>query len=147
MALNIQEYAESMGISTQAVYSSLKRYKNELNGHITNGYNHKNQKTKVLDEFAINFLNEHRDKRTHTAKSVYENDNKNYLMLREQVATLQNALLTKQDEYIKEQEQHLQDVKDLNEEIKKLQQRVIELQSAAGQEPPIQKGFWERLFK
>lgn len=149
MALNITEYAQSMGLSTQAVYNSIKRYHKELEGHITQGKNHKNQKTQVLDDFAVDFLNQHRDKKANTGKATQENTNKNYLLLREQVATLQNALLEQQNQYIEEQQKHLEDVKELNEQIKTLQNQIIELQKPTvnTEEPNTnKKGFFSRLF-
>ena len=146
MALNITEYAQSMGISTQSVYNSIKRYKKELEGHIRDGKNHKNQKTQILDDYAVDFLNQHRDKRLNTSKATAENTNKNYLLLREQVSTLQNALLESQNLYIQEQQTHLEDVKQLNEQIKDLQNKIIELQTPKEEQPPQKKGFFSRLF-
>lgn len=147
MSLSIQEYAQSMGLSTQSVYNQIKRYNVELGAHIKPGRNHKNQKTQVLDDFAIDFLNQHRDKRHYSNKATQENNNKNYLLLREQVATLQNALLDSQKLYIQEQEKHLSDVKELNEKIIDLQKEIIDLKTVKDPgEPEQKKGFFKRLF-
>ena len=53
--LSIAEYVESRGVSQTAVRRQLKRYSEELDGHI-----HQGNRRKMLDDFAVDFLDSHR---------------------------------------------------------------------------------------
>ncbi|WP_029324487.1 hypothetical protein [Butyrivibrio sp. AE3004] len=64
--MTLKEYAESRSISYETVRAQTNRYKDELKGHITT-----EDRRKVLDEFACEFLDKHRLKRN----IVVSNDN------------------------------------------------------------------------
>lgn len=51
MNISIKDFAKKHNISYEAVRKQIKRYNNELNGHILN-----EGRTQILDEFAQNFL-------------------------------------------------------------------------------------------
>lgn len=93
----IKEYAKEKNISYEAVRKQVKRYQNELSDHITT-----NNKTKYLDEYAIQFLDERRKNNPITIVETEKNEkieqleaeNKNLLL---KVAELQNSLLLEKD--------------------------------------------------
>lgn len=52
--MTVLEYAETNGITVQGVRQAMKRYSEELNGHVKS-----EGKKFILDDFAIQFLDEH----------------------------------------------------------------------------------------
>lgn len=52
--MTVLEYAETNGITVQGVRQAMKRYSEELNGHISS-----EGKKFILDDFAVQFLDEH----------------------------------------------------------------------------------------
>lgn len=93
--MTIKDYSTSRCISYEAVRQSLKRYDNELKGHIS-----KSGRSKVLDTFAIEFLDNHRQ---------------------------QQVLKVLDDKEDLENQQRL--IESLQHKIIELQQQVIELQA------------------
>ena len=55
--ISIKDYAKDNGITYEAVRQQVKRYQNELEGHI-----HQEGRTQFLDDIAVEILNEHRAK-------------------------------------------------------------------------------------
>ena len=53
--LSLKDYAKRMNVTYEAVRRQLQRYENELEGHVI----HRN-KTRYLDEYAVEFLNKKR---------------------------------------------------------------------------------------
>lgn len=53
--ISIKDYAKETGVSYEAVRQRIKRYEEDLNGHI-----HRQGRTQYLDDVAVAFLNEHR---------------------------------------------------------------------------------------
>lgn len=53
--ITIKDYARETGVSYEAVRQRIKRYEDELGGHI-----HRQGRTQFLDDVAVAFLNEHR---------------------------------------------------------------------------------------
>lgn len=97
--MTIRQYSLSRGVSYEAVRRQTIRYSKELNGHI-----HKQGKKNFLDEYAINFLDEHRQPKS----IVIANDDK----------AIQQ-----------EREQYLQTIDTLRSKIESLQDTIINLQS------------------
>ena len=52
--MTVLEYAETNGITVQGVRQAMKRYSEELNGHVKS-----EGKKFILDDFAVGFLDEH----------------------------------------------------------------------------------------
>ena len=53
--ISIKDYANETGVSYEAVRQRIKRYEEDLTGHI-----HRQGRTQYLDDVAVAFLNEHR---------------------------------------------------------------------------------------
>lgn len=53
--ITIKDYAKETGVTYEAVRQRIKRYQEDLNGHI-----HRQGRTQYLDDVAVAFLNEHR---------------------------------------------------------------------------------------
>lgn len=57
--ISMKDYAKQSGLSYEAVRKKVNRYEKELEGHIK-----KQHRTKYLDEYAVEFLEAHRDHKT-----------------------------------------------------------------------------------
>lgn len=95
--ITIKQYANDKNITYEAVRKQLKRYKNELEGHIT-----LHGRTQYLDEAAVAFLDEKRN--SSPVVIINQNKDEELQALREEnkrlllvVTELQNALLTEKD--------------------------------------------------
>lgn len=95
--MSIKDYARARKISYEAARQQVKRYADELAGHIT-----RQNRTQYLDDYAVALLDEHRQQnpvvvinqdRSEEIERLRE-ENKALL---QQVATLQDRLLTAQD--------------------------------------------------
>lgn len=125
--LSLKEYATNKGISYEAVRKQVKRYKSELEGHIS-----KVNRTQYLDDEAVAFLDTKRQENPVILLQVdkdeeiqrLSNENKRLLL---RVAELQDALLREKDT------------------VKELQTEKIALLEAK-QEAVKKKSWWERLF-
>lgn len=104
--INIKEYADLKGVSTQAVYKQLKVHEKELEGHIK-----KVKGKRYLDEDAVKYLNEQSN---NTPSVIVENDTSERLQeLEEENKLLKNELINLQNRMM--------------DEILKRDQRVSEL--------------------
>lgn len=54
--ISIKDYAQSCGVSYEAIRKKLTQYREELDGHIM-----KQGRTQYLDDYAVEFLDKHRD--------------------------------------------------------------------------------------
>lgn len=96
--LTIKEYAKNKGVTYEAIRKQLKTYEKELQNHIV-----KNGRTQLLDDYAIEFLDDKRASNTviveRTSKDEeidrLKEENKNLLI---KIATLQEELLKEKDE-------------------------------------------------
>lgn len=106
--ISIKDYAKEHKISYEAVRKQIKRYQKELEGHIS-----KINRTKFLDDFAVEFLN---DKRKNNPIVIIEankdeeiqrlKDENKALLLK--VADLQEQLLKEKDNVKLLQEEKIQ---------------------------------------
>jgi len=127
--LSLKEYATNKGISYEAVRKQVKRYKSELEGHIS-----KVNRTQYLDDEAVAFLDTKRQENPVILLQVdkdeeiqrLSNENKRLLL---RVAELQDALLREKDT-----------VKELQTE------KIALLEAKQEQEAVKKKSWWERLF-
>lgn len=90
--LSIKDYAESRSISQEAVRRQLKRYKNDLEGHIIT-----ENRRRLLDDEAVDFLDQHRMPRN----VVIEQSDR---ARQEEINNLQEEINRLKDELIREKE-------------------------------------------
>ena len=130
----IREYAEAHNVSYEAVRRQVVKYQRELRGHVL-----KEGRTQYLDDFAVRFLDEHRE-----AKPVAVTDP-------EVVQELQ-ALKTENERLKEEKTQILQELAIVQREliaektrVQELQEEKVQLleekQQQAAEEP--RKKWWE----
>ncbi len=134
--VSIRDYADSKNISYEAVRQQVKRYQNDLVGHIQ-----KIGRRQYLDDDAVAFLDEKRKENPIILMQADKDDeirrlqdeNKALLI---KIAELQDALLKEKDEV-----KLLQTEKIALLDTQKKQAEQIE-------EPrPEKQGFWRRLFR
>ena len=92
--LSITEYVTSRGISQTAARRQIKRYSEELEGHIIIS-----NRRKMLDDFAVEFLDSHRMQRA----VVINNDNdliRQIETLKAELETMKSELIHIQNRYI-----------------------------------------------
>lgn len=95
--ISMKDYAESKGISYEAVRKQVKRYKNELEAHV-----HKEGRTQFLDDEAVSFLDSKRAEspivliQANKDEEIERLTAENKALLIE-VAELQRALLKEKD--------------------------------------------------
>lgn len=118
--INVKEYADSKGVSTQAVYKQLKVHEEALKGHIK-----KIQGKRYLDEDAVKYLNGQSNNTPCVV--VQSNSDERVKELEEENKTLRNEVYNLRkfmlDEILKRDD--LQ--KRMTEEILKRDERVREL--------------------
>ena len=102
MGTTIKDYARSRGVSHEAVRRQLKRYSDELEGHITI-----QGRSKYLDDEAVEFLDQHRlpktiviDPTDEEAKKEIEELKAKLDLMKDQVQDLQNHAIALQGEII-----------------------------------------------
>lgn len=131
--LSLKEYATNKGVSYEAVRKQVKRYKSELEGHIS-----RVNRTQYLDDEAVAFLDTKRQENPVILLQVDKDEeiqrlsNENKMLLLK-VTELQDALLREKDT-----------VKELQtEKIALLEAKQEQEQE---QEAVKKKSWWERLF-
>ena len=105
--ISIKDYANSKGVSYEAVRRQVKRYKNELEGHL-----HKQGRTQYLDDEAVSFLDSKRAESPIILIQAGKEDeirrltdeNKALLL---KVAELQEALISEKDRVFALQEEKI----------------------------------------
>lgn len=95
--MSIKDYARARKISYEAARQQVKRYADELAGHIT-----RQNRTQYLDDFAVELLDGHRAQNPVVVINQDRDEEIERLRtenkaLLQQVATLQDRLLTAQD--------------------------------------------------
>lgn len=158
--VSIRDYAKMNNVSYEAIRQQVKRYEDELNGHII-----KQNRTQFLDDVAIDILNESRQmvQLQNDIQVHEENDN-----LRKEVNDLKNKIINLQDELKVKTEQMtslllenkektllLEQKKDQAEEIIQLKEQLDrekkdhlnEIEKLKNElEKEKNKGFFARLF-
>ena len=136
MPVTLKDYAESRGISYEAVRKQVSRHREALDGHIT-----KRGKTQLLDDEGVAYLDEHRSDKVIMMQPVVNEDvrrleaeNKALLV---KVAQLQEVIIQKGDQLLQ-----------IQREKHELEAKVTLLEAAQPEPAPEpRKGFWGRLFK
>ncbi len=120
--LRIKEYADSKGVTTQAVYKHINKHQKELKGHIK-----KDHGIKYLDDDAIEFLNSlirenslvvMDNSRNEEIKRLQEENNR----LRDKVESLSDKLLEKTEQ----SQQHIVMIAELRTKIALLESKKEE---------------------
>ena len=111
--MTIKQFAESQGITYEAVRRQVARYSEELSDHII-----RKHRTQYLDEKAVEFLKERRRESPIVMQVVDQSEE--IEELRSQIETLKAQLMSAQGELLKSQDERL-----------KAQNRIIELQEEA----------------
>jgi chromosome segregation ATPase len=95
--MSMREYSRLRAVTYEAVRAQVARYNKELEGHITkeNG-----SKKLMLDDWAIKFLDKHRQQRTVVMKASTDETEKELIRLRERVEQLQAELFATNKELI-----------------------------------------------
>lgn len=103
--MSIKDYARARKISYEAARQQVKRYADELAGHIT-----RQNRTQYLDDYAVSLLDDHRQQNPVVVINQdrdeeierLRTDNKALL---QQIAALQDRLLTAQDSLLEASKQ------------------------------------------
>lgn len=111
--VTLKQYADSQGISYEAVRKQVTRYSEELSDHII-----KLSRKRYLDQYAVEFLTERR--RESPIILVNMNQSEENEQLKEQIETLKAQLKKAQNELLKRKDEQL-----------KSQERIIALQDEA----------------
>ena len=95
--MSIKDYARARKISYEAARQQVKRYADELAGHIS-----RQNRTQYLDDYAVSLLDDHRQQNPVVVINQDRSEEIERLRaenraLLQQVATLQDRLLTAQD--------------------------------------------------
>lgn len=96
--ISIKDYAKSKNVSYEAIRSQIKRFSKELDKHI-----YKIKKTRYLDEYAINFLDERR--KDNPIIILEENKEEEIQRLKQENENLKSMLLQTQNKIISLQEE------------------------------------------
>ena len=125
--MTLKQYAESKGISYEAVRKQVNRYQEQLNGHII-----VKNRTQYIDEWAVNFLSERR--RESPIVLVTEDQKERISQLTEQIESLKAQLMTAQNELIKEKDRIISLQGELREGIEERAKYAALLEDAQDKE-------------
>ena len=103
--VTIKQFADSQGISYEAVRKQLHKYSEELSGHVI-----RKDRTRYLDEVAVKFLQERRRESPIILQNMDQGEEISRLMdqvesLRAQLVSVQNKLLESQERIISLQDE------------------------------------------
>ena len=96
--MTLKQYADSKGISYEAVRKQVNRYQEELKGHIV-----VKNRTQYIDQWAVDFLSERR--RESPIVLVTEDQKEQIAQMTEQIETLKAQLLAAQNELLSAKDQ------------------------------------------
>ena len=166
--ITIRDYAKENNVSYEAIRKQIKRYEDELNGHII-----KQNRTQFLDDIAVAILDQHRrenpviivNQDTDFRLKQLEDENKNLLIKvaqqADKISQLNEDLKNKIEQMTslmlenKEKTSLLEQKKDQAEEINQLKERLDqekkeqlnEIEMLKNElEKQKNKGFFARLF-
>ena len=149
--VSIRDYAKMNNVSYEAIRQQVKRYEDELNGHII-----KQNRTQFLDEVAVEILDRHRgespivivNQDTSSKLQLLEEENKNLLVKvaaqADKISQLSEELKNKTEKMTsllledKEKTLLLEQKKNQEEELERIKKEL---------EAERNKGFFSRLFK
>ena len=166
--ITIRDYAKENNVSYEAIRKQIKRYEDELNGHII-----KQNRTQFLDDVAVDILDQHRkenpvviiNKDTDSRLKQLEDENKNLLIkvaqqadkisqlnedLKNKIEQMTSLLLENNEKTLlleqkKDQAEEINQLKEQLDREKKEQLNEIEMLKNE-LEKEKNKGFFARLF-
>ena len=124
--ISIKDYAKEHNITYEAVRKQIKRYQKELDGHIS-----KVNRTKFLDDFAVEFLNEKR--KNNPVVIIEANKDEQIQRLNEENKALLMKIAELQEQLLKEKDN-----------VKLLQEEKIKLLESKQEE---KSSFFSKFFK
>lgn len=101
--MTIKEYAKSRAISYESARKQIKRYAKELKGHLD-----KSGGSTQLDDFAVDFLDRHRQKRPVVVAPDPEETEQELTRLRAEVNHLKDELIKVQSNLVASQQQTIE---------------------------------------
>ena len=125
--ITIKDYAESKNISYEAVRKQVKRYADELKDHIVI-----KNRTKYLDDFAVEFLNTKRNESPIIVQEVAKDEE--LKRLKQEKMNLLIKITQLQEELLTEKTV-----------VQQLQQDKIALLESSKEEEPVKK--WWQIWK
>ena len=166
--VSIRDYAKMNNVSYEAIRQQVKRYEDELNGHII-----KQNRTQFLDDVSVDILDQHRkenpvviiNKDTDSRLKQLEDENKNLLIkvaqqadkisqlnedLKNKIEQMTSLLLENNEKTLlleqkKDQAEEINQLKEQLDREKKEQLNEIEMLKNE-LEKEKNKGFFARLF-
>lgn len=145
-ATSIKNYAKSRKITYEAARQQVKRYENELQGHI-----HKQNRTQYLDDYAVELLDDHRQQSpvvivNQDRDAELEQLRADKVALLQQVASLQNELIKARDNEILAAKQTVL-LEAAQSDRESLQERVKELEAERDEaRKEAAKPWYKKLF-
>lgn len=141
--MSIKDYAKARKISYEAARQQVKRYAEELDGHIA-----KQNRTQYLDDYAVELLDDHRAQNPVVVINQDRDEEIERLRtenkaLLQQVATLQDRLLTAQEDAIAAAKQTAM------LEAAQADKDRLEREKAALQDElaAARRHWWEKIFR
>lgn len=95
--MSMRDYSRQRAVTYEAVRAQVARYKKELDGHT---FKEDGSKKIMLDDFAVKFLDKHRQQRTVIVKASEDETQKEIDRLRQQVEQLQTELFKTEKELL-----------------------------------------------
>ncbi len=128
----VKDYAARHGITYEAVRKQIRLYEEELEGHIIK----KGREQMLLDDFAVDFLDQHRNPRTITLEEVNEDARQALMAAHEKIRLLQEKVIELQQDQIEAEKlrarleifEHME--QDRNEEIREAHEKLLDGQAA-----------------
>ena len=135
MRISIGDYAKQKGTSYEAVRKQVSRYKEELEGHVF-----KEGRTRFLDDYAVDFLEERRNKNPVT---ILNNNRADELAAaQEEIAELKAKI-----EYLEKKNDMLTaNLVEKGNRLDAANEKLLALAEAKQEEQPQRKGWFARFF-
>lgn len=141
--MSIKDYARARKISYEAARQQVKRYAEELDGHIA-----KQNRTQYLDDYAVELLDDHRAQNPVVVINQDRDEEIERLRaenkaLLQQVATLQDRLLTAQDSLLEASKQAAR-LEAAEADRSRLEARTAALESELDE---ARRPWWQKIKK
>lgn len=142
MRVSLGDYARQKETTYEAVRKQVKRYEQELEGHIF-----KEGRTRFLDEYAVEFLEERRNKNPVTI--INNNKADELVAAKEEIAELKakiQRLENKNDHLTAQMTELASALVDKGERLDAANDKLLALAEAKQEEQPQHKGWFAKLF-
>lgn len=140
--MSIKDYAKARKISYEAARQQVKRYADELAGHIT-----RQNRTQYLDDYAVELLDDHRQQNPVVVINQDRDEEIERLRtenkaLLQQIAALQDRLLTAQDSLLEASKQAAM-LEAAEADRSRLEARTAALESELDE---ARKHWWQKIL-